>query len=83
MLETIRRALYGARSEKLDSGIAQLRLDLPDVTTASVEPTTITKPVTGGAATRQKVARNIGGLPKHLPREDVVIEPGTTTCPCC
>jgi hypothetical protein len=30
MLETMRRTLYGARSEKLDSGMAQLPLDLPD-----------------------------------------------------
>jgi transposase len=83
MLETMRRTLYGARSEKLDSGMAQLPLDLPDVSTAPVELTTTTKPVTGGPSTRSKAARNIGGLPKHLPREDVVIEPGSTTCSCC
>jgi hypothetical protein len=48
MLETMRRTLYGARSEKLDSGMAQLPLDLPDVSSAPVEPTT-TKPVTGNS----------------------------------
>jgi transposase len=83
ILETMRRALYGARSEKLDSDMAQLPLDLQDVSTAPVEPTTTTKPVTGGPSTRPKAARNIGCLPTHLPREDVVIDPGITTCPCC
>ena len=48
MLETMRRTLYGARSEKLDSGMAQLPLDLPDVSTAPVELTTTTKPVIRG-----------------------------------
>ena len=46
MLETMRRTLYGARSEKLDSGMAQLPLDLPDVSTVPVELTTTTKPTT-------------------------------------
>jgi transposase len=41
------------------------------------------KPITGGPSTRSKAARNIGGLPKHLLREDVVIEPGIKACPCC
>jgi transposase len=27
--------------------------------------------------------RNLGSLPKHLPREDVIIEPGIDACPCC
>jgi transposase len=27
--------------------------------------------------------RNIGALPKHLPRCEEVIEPETTVCPCC
>ena len=30
-----------------------------------------------------KRSRNIGALPKHLPRCEIVIEPNTTTCPCC
>jgi transposase len=83
MLETMRRTLYGARSEKLDSGMAQLPLDLPDVSTAPVELTTTTKPVIRGSSSRPKAARNIGSLPKHLLREDVVIEPGIKACPCC
>ena len=32
---------------------------------------------------RPKAVRNIGALPKHLPRCEVVIEPESTVCPCC
>jgi hypothetical protein len=32
---------------------------------------------------RPKATRNIGALPKHLPRCEVVIEPESKVCPCC
>jgi len=32
---------------------------------------------------RNKARRNIGALPKHLPRCEQLIEPETTICPCC
>ena len=35
------------------------------------------------ASPRKKARRNIGALPKHLPRCEQVIEPDTTACPCC
>jgi transposase len=38
MLETLRRALYGARSERFEGDAAQLALGLEDVSTAPVEP---------------------------------------------
>jgi hypothetical protein len=43
-------------------------------------------PLAGTAKTvssRRKPVRNIGALPKHLPRCEVVIEPESKTCPCC
>ena len=84
IVETLKRTLFGARSEKLAGDAAQLLLALDDMSTAPREP----EPE---QATRQprarpasgKPARNIGGLPKHLPREDVVIEPEANECPCC
>jgi transposase len=84
MLETLRRTLYGARSERFDSDPGQLALGLEDVSTALVEPEPeATKPRSQDGRTRPKPMRNIGGLPKHLPREDVVIEPAIDHCPCC
>jgi transposase len=83
-LETMRRALYGARSEKFDGDAAQLPLGLSDVSTTPIEPATVTtKPPLPGQLVRPKAERNLGGLPKYLSREDVVIEPGIETCPCC
>ena len=38
MLETLRRALYGARSERFDTDPGQLALGLEDVSAAPVEP---------------------------------------------
>lgn len=83
MLETPRRTLHGARSERLDSDPGQLALGLEDVSTAPVEPEPeATKPRSQGGRARPKPMRNIGGLPKHLPREDVFIEPAIDCCPC-
>jgi transposase len=84
IVETFKRTLFGARSEKLDADAAQLPLALDDVSTAPREPdpeqeTRQPRARPGGG----KPARNIGGLPKHLPREVVVIEPEGEACPCC
>ncbi|MBU6299892.1 MAG: IS66 family transposase zinc-finger binding domain-containing protein, partial [Alphaproteobacteria bacterium] len=82
----LRTIIFGARSEKSAVIIAeQLSLGLSDVETA------IPTPANGdgknanktAAETRKKCNRNIGALPRHLPRVDVTIEPETTTCPCC
>ena len=84
MLETLRRTLYGARSERFDSDPGQLALGLEDLSTAPVAPEPeATKPRSQGGRTRPKPMRNIGGLPKYLPREDVVIEPAIEHRPCC
>jgi transposase len=82
MLETMRRALYGARAERFETDAAQPALDLGDISTAPVEPAGPKRPPQDRPA-RPKPTRNIGSLPKHLPREDVVVEPGIDACPCC
>jgi transposase len=86
MLETLKRALYGARSEKRDIEEAQLALGMGDLSAVPLEPEP--DAATGGPPDRPrsahpKASRNIGGLPNHLPREDVVIEPESDICPCC
>jgi transposase len=85
MLATLKRTLFGARSEKFDADAGQLPLGLEDLSTAPTEPEreAAAKPNGQDQTTRPKPVRNIGGLPKHLPREDVVIEPAIDACPCC
>ena len=81
---TLKRTLFGARSERLDADPAQLPLALDDVSAAprEPEPERVTRPRRAQPPSR-KPARNVGGLPGHLPREDVVIEPEAEACPCC
>jgi transposase len=84
VLETAKRALFGARSERLGSDAAQLPLGLDDVSNIPIEPAAkLEPPRPRASATRARAVRNIGGLPRHLPREDIVIEPAVDACPCC
>ena len=85
MVDALKRVVYGPRSEKLIVDAAQLPLALDDVVLSDtpaaanddgVQPAKPRPP-------RPKAARNIGALPKHLPRCEVVIEPESKNCPCC
>jgi transposase len=85
MLATLKRSLFGARSEKVDAAAGQLPLGLEDLAKvpAEPEPDAAARPRPQDKPARPKPVRNIGGLPKHLPREDVLIEPALDACPCC
>jgi transposase len=88
----LKSMIFGSRSEKRVTLIAeQLPLDLDDHTQgAATEPLTL-EPANddqsnkGCSSDKPEKKRNriIGALPKHLPRVDLLIEPETTTCPCC
>ena len=83
IVATLKRALFGARSERLDASAAQLPLGLGDLAAIPVEPEPTPKPQPADRPTRPQAVRNIGGLPKHLPREEIVIAPEAQACPCC
>src|SRR4051794_13932128 len=87
IVRTLKDLLFGARSERAAViDVAQLPLDLNDL---AVGPTPPPPPANDeGVAEkadrpRRPAVRNIGALPKHLPRCEEVIEPETTVCPCC
>src|SRR3712207_2489226 len=88
IVRTLKDLLFGARSEKAAViDVAQLPLDLADL---AVGPTPPPRPANDEGGTdrkgdrpRRTALRNIGALPKHLPRCEEVIEPETTVCPCC
>jgi transposase len=87
IVATLKRTVYGPRSEKLIADTAQLPLDLDDVV-FSEPPAAANDDAVGPqparpSSPRPKAARNIGALPKHLPRCEVVIEPDSKVCPCC
>jgi transposase len=83
MLRQLQRAQFGRKSERLSED--QLNLGFEDLETsiaageASQEKGDATLPASRKAT--RKVNR--GNLPAHLPREEIVIEPDSTACPCC
>ncbi|MEY9590589.1 transposase [Bradyrhizobium yuanmingense] len=87
-MQTLKEMIFGKRSERLAALMAeQLALELDDLE-AGVTPPAVAnddapaaKPL--GKLPRKKARRNIGALPKHLPRCEQVLEPAATACPCC
>jgi len=82
---TLKTLIFGARSEQAAKILAeQLALDLSDAEAApplAANDETSEKPDSGKK--KRKARRNIGALPKHLPRCERILEPETTLCPCC
>jgi transposase len=83
LLQQLRRAQFGRRSERLDP--EQLQLALEDIETAiAAEHAEADKKKTAAADTQKKKRRtNRGSLPVHLPRVRVTLAPQSTVCPCC
>jgi hypothetical protein len=85
MLETLSQTVFGPRSERLvQPDDRQMDLTLGDLSGVPAEPDVRPDPKPAREpGTQAKARRNIGGLPKHLPREDIAIEPESDECPCC
>ena len=90
MVEGLLRHRFGPRSEKLD--LEQLRLMLEDAaqgqaeSDAAEEVTEVADAASGSATKprrRPPVNRNLGALPAHLPRYEVVIDIDHKDCRCC
>ena len=82
VIHTFKDMVFGSRSEKLSAIVAdQLVLDLADLATDVTLPAAAnddhvpSKPAGATGQPRKKAQRNIGALPKHLPRCEQVIEP--------
>src|SRR5918996_4433855 len=82
IIKQLQRALFGRRSDKV-AHPDQLQLALEDLEQALAEAEAEQTDAPLQAARRQQRRVNRGALPRHLPREEVVIEPESTTCPCC
>ncbi|WP_069338892.1 IS66 family transposase zinc-finger binding domain-containing protein [Sphingobium yanoikuyae] len=82
LLKIYKAMLFGARSEKARIVLdGQGSLDLGDLSTVHVAPAANDDPIPKGAKPRAR--RNIGALPKHLPRIMHAIEPESMQCACC
>ena len=85
MIEKLRRALYGQRSERKERLLDQLELALDDLTAdASEDDLAAEKAAAATTEVKGFVRRKRGRkpFPEHLPRERVVV-PGPTSCACC
>jgi transposase len=84
ILRELQRALFGRRSEKAVPA-EQLELALEDVEQALAEAEAVEEKgdATLPASRRRERGVNRGALPRHLPREEIVLEPESTVCPCC
>jgi hypothetical protein len=79
LLNTYKAMLFGSRSEKARIVLdGQGSLDLGDLSAVHVAPAANDDPAPKAAKPRAR--RNIGALPKHLPRLVHVIEPDSTKC---
>ena len=85
IIKELQRHRFGPRSEKIDPD--QLALMLEDVeqaiaaAAAQAEARSGEKPAKAPVERKRQVNR--GALPKHLPREEVVVDVADKTCPCC
>ena len=80
IIRQLQRAQFGRHSERLDPDQLQLALEEREIAQAHAQA------AAEKTETRPRLRREPGtrkSLPAHLPRVEVVIEPATTSCPCC
>lgn len=82
-LRQLRRAQFGRKSEKLDPDQLSLAMEETEQAIAEAEAAHETSTATLKASCKGPRSVNRGALPSHLPREEIVIEPENTACPCC
>jgi transposase len=84
IIKELQRALFGRRSEK-GGHLDQQELALEDIEQALVQIGAEAEraDATLKASRTQQRCVNRGALPRHLPREEIVIEPHDQTCPGC
>ena len=85
MIEKLRRALYGSRSERKERLLNQLELALDQITAGAAEDELAAEQAAAETTevkgfVRRKPSRK--PFPEHIPRERVVV-PGPVSCACC
>src|SRR5215217_6125599 len=82
LIRQLQRGQFGRRSEKLDPGQLQLGLEDLEQTVAAAEAAQ--EEVAARNSTRRAPRRrNLGALPAHLPRVEVLVDVEDKSCPCC
>lgn len=83
LIAELNRALFGKKSEKLSKDQRDLGTEDLEVALSETEAKSDATQSSGKKKKpRKKTERNIGNLPKDLPRIEEVIEPDSLECPC-
>src|SRR4051812_13949474 len=84
-IRQLQRGQFGRRSERLDPDQLQLGLEDLEQTIAAAEAAQETTATRSGTLhpARTKRRRNLGALPAHLPRVEVLVDIEDKSCPCC
>src|SRR4051812_14119917 len=84
LIRQLQRGRFGRHSERLDSD--QLRLGLEDLEQTVAAAEAAQEEVVARSSTPRPPRprrRNLGALPAHLPRVEVLVDVEDKTCPCC
>src|SRR3954471_23711780 len=83
-IRQLQRGRFGRRSEKLDPDQLQLGLEDLEQTVAAAEAAQEEVAARSGAPRPPRSRRrNLGALPAHLPRVEVLVDLEDKACPCC
>src|SRR3954463_1328206 len=84
LIRQLQRGRFGRRSEKLDPDQLQLGLEDLEQTVAAAEAAQEEAAARSGAPRAPRARRrNLGALPTHLPRIEVLVDVEDKSCPCC
>src|SRR3954467_2724044 len=85
LIRQLQRGRFGRRSEKLDPD--QLQLGLEDLEQAVAAAEAAQEELTAARDSTPRPTRvrrrNLGALPAHLPRVEVLVDVEDKSCPCC
>src|ERR687885_182267 len=84
LIRQLQRRQFGRRSEKLDPDQLQLGLEDLEQTVAAAEAAQEEVAARNSTPRPPRVRRrNLGALPAHLPRVEVLVDIEDKSCPCC
>jgi transposase len=83
LIRQLQRGRFGRRSEKLDPDQLQLGLEDLEQTMAAAEAAREEVARSGTPRPPRVRRRNLGALPAHLPRVEVLVDVEDKSCPCC
>src|SRR5215213_5027587 len=84
LIRQLQRGQFGRRSERLDPDQLQLGLEDLEQTVAAAKAAQEEVAARNGTPQPPRVRRrNLGALPAHLPRVEVLVDVADRSCPCC